>query len=49
MITYKEFEVIRTLLKAKDIPDNIPSFVIENKHYYTFKSADEVAELLSSL
>lgn len=49
MITYKEFEVIRTLLKAEEIPENIADYVYSNKHYYVFKSEDEVAELAASL
>ena len=44
MITYKEFEVIRTMLKhpasatAKEVYDN--------KHYYVFKSCEEVEKLM---
>ena len=49
MITYKEFEVIRTLLRAEETPENIANYVYSNKHYYVFKSEDEVAELAASL
>ena len=38
MITYKEFEVIRTLLRAEETPENIANYVYSNKHYYVFKS-----------
>ena len=41
MITYKEFEVIRTLLRAEETPENIANYVYSNKHYYVFKSEDE--------
>lgn len=52
MITYKEFEVIRTMVKMgrsakKD--EGLASFVYRNIHYYAFKSMEEVAELISSL
>ena len=49
MITYKEFEVIRTLLKAEGKPQNIAEYVFTNKHYYVFKSVEEVEELTASL
>lgn len=49
MITYKEFEVIRTLLKTKDKPENIAEYVFTNRQYYVFKSLDEVKDLLFSL
>lgn len=49
MINYKEFEVIRTMLKNKGIVNNLAAFVYENKHYYVFKSEKEVAELIVSL
>lgn len=49
MITYKEFEVIRTLLKASKAPENLASYVYANKHYYAFKSEEEVTELIVSL
>ena len=49
MITYKEFEVIRTLLRAEEVPTNVADYVYSNKHYYAFKSEKEVAELAESL
>lgn len=49
MITYKEFEVINTILKAKKHVRNLPQYVYENVHYYVFKSQDEVAALVHSL
>ena len=49
MITYKEFEVIRTMLKAGRPLEDIPGYVYDNVHYYVFKSREEVAELTASL
>lgn len=49
MITYKEFEVIRTILKMKETVQDIASYVYEKIHYYVFKSQDEVVELIGSL
>lgn len=49
MITYKEFEVINTLLKAKEPVTNVPEYVYTNVHYYVFKSQAEVGELVCSL
>ena len=49
MITYKEFEVIRTMLK-QDVPTaDLAKYVYDHVHYYVFKSPDEVSELLESL
>lgn len=49
MITYKEFEVIRTMLKTKEQCEDIPSLVYNNKHYYVFKSKEEVGNILCAL
>lgn len=49
MITYKEFEVINTMLKAQEDVKNLPEYVYSNVHYYAFKSQDEVEELVTSL
>ena len=49
MITYKEFEVINTLIKSKTPVLNIPEYVYSNVHYYVFKSQEEVAELVVGL
>ena len=49
MITYKEFEVINTLLKAEGPVEDIASYVYENVHYYAFKSQEEVATLAADL
>lgn len=49
MITYKEFEVIRTMLKAQDISGDLASYVYESKHYYVFRSKEEVEELILDL
>ena len=47
MITYKEFEVIRTILKN---PAHCSAeAVYQNKHYYVFKSADEVKDVMCTL
>ena len=49
MITYKEFEVIRSVLKLGQPVSDLAGYVYENKHYYVFKSREEVQELISSL
>ena len=49
MITYKEFEVIRTMLKINPTDQNLAAEVYNNKHYYVFKSKEEVEELIASL
>lgn len=49
MITYKEFEVIRTILKLKGMHKDISSAVYNNVHYYAFRSQGEVSELIDSL
>ena len=49
MINYKEFEVIRTMLKLKEGKKNLAEAVYKNVHYYAFKSEDEIKELLCSL
>ena len=49
MITYKEFEVINTMLKAQEDVQDLPKYVYSNVHYYAFKSQKEVSELVASL
>ena len=49
MITYKEFEVINTILKTRKDVQNLPKYVYANVHYYAFKSQEEVSELVDSL
>jgi CTP:phosphocholine cytidylyltransferase-like protein/thiamine kinase-like enzyme len=49
MINYKEFEVIRTMLKSGQPLSDIPTYVFANKHYYAFKSEEEISELVVSL
>lgn len=49
MITYKEFEVIRTMLKIKEHDEDLSALVYNNKHYYVFKSKEEVADILCVL
>lgn len=49
MITYKEFEIIRTMLKSGAPIKDIPDYVYENKQYQVFKSLEEIAGLVSSL
>lgn len=49
MITYKEFEVIRTMLKSDEPLVDIAAYVFKNIHYYVFKSVEEVSELIASL
>lgn len=47
MINYKEFEVIRTILKNPMCCS--ADAIYQNKHYYVFKSVDEVKELMHVL
>ncbi len=47
MISYKEFEVIRTMLKSDSIATN--ETVYGNINYYVFKSEAEVADLMEGL
>lgn len=49
MIGYKEFEVIRTMLKVEEVPCDIPSFIIENDRCYIFKSKEEVTGIVANL
>lgn len=49
MITYKEFEVINTMLKAQEAVQDLSKYVYTNVHYYAFKSQEEVSELVTSL
>ncbi len=49
MITYKEFEIINTILKSKEPVTDIPKYVFKNVHYYAFKSTEEVAALVTDL
>lgn len=49
MITYKEFEVIRTMLKSQDTHEDLASFVYDTVHYYAFKSREEVLSLIAAL
>ena len=49
MITYKEFEVIRTILKMLECPKNLAESIYKNMQYYVFKSEAEVQELINSL
>jgi len=49
MITYKEFEVIRTMLKHSSPVADVPAHVMENIDYYVFQSQEEVEELTASL
>lgn len=49
MITYKEFEVINTLMKADGRVEDIPAYVFSNVHYYAFKDQAEVEQLVAAL
>ena len=49
MITYKEFEVIRTMLKSQETHEDLATFVYDTVHYYAFKSREEVETLISAL
>lgn len=49
MITYKEFEVIRTMLKSQETHEDLASFVYDTVHYYAFKSQEEVEGLIAAL
>lgn len=49
MISYKEFEIINTLIKAKEWVNDVEEYVENNIHYYTFKSKAEIKELVEGL
>lgn len=49
MITYKEFEVVRTMLKLKAPAADLAGAIYDSIRYYAFKSRDEVAQLISNL
>lgn len=49
MITYKEFEIINTVLKSQQEIAHIADYVYRNVHYYAFKSVEEVAKLVKGL
>ncbi len=52
MITYKEFEVLRTMIKIASnnvLPPYSPEVIYKSKYYYVFKSIEEVADLIASL
>ena len=49
MITYKEFEVIRTMLKSREVHPDLAGFVYDTVHYYAFKSREEVEGLIAAL
>lgn len=51
MFTYKEFEIIRTMLDEKDLPESarLAEAIYNSKQYYVFKSVDEVEGLLVNL
>lgn len=49
MITYKEFEVINTLMKADGWVEDIPAYVFSKVHYYAFKDQAEVEDLVARL
>lgn len=49
MISYKQFEVINTMLKSREPIPNIAEYVYGNVHYYAFKSLGEVEDLVESL
>ncbi|KMM31120.1 hypothetical protein ACM15_24255 [Parabacteroides goldsteinii] len=50
MINYKEFEIVRTLLKlGENIGTDVAASVYDNVRYYVFKSKEEVSKLLVTL
>lgn len=49
MTTYKEFEVLRTLLKAEGPVEDIPAYIVAHKPYYAFKSPEELQTLVERL
>ncbi|WP_415992552.1 phosphotransferase [Desulfovibrio piger] len=49
MLTYKEFEVIRILAKAKNKVSDISSYISKNKHYYIFKSPQKLNAIINNL
>lgn len=49
MISYKEFEILNTMLKHGGPVDDIPGYVYGHVHYYAFKSLEEAAALAAGL
>ena len=49
MITYKEFEVLRGIMKGYGNCADVAQRVYDNTHYRVFKDAEEVNELYLSL
>ena len=49
MLTYKEFQVINTMLKSEEHIDNLSQYIYKNIQYYAFKSFDEVDEIVNLL
>ena len=49
MISYKEFEVIRTLLRAKGQVEDVPQFVHANVQHKAFKSLEEISRTAEKL
>lgn len=49
MITYKEFEVFRGIIKGHGNCPNVAQSIYDNTHYRVFKDVDEVNEIYLSL
>ncbi len=49
MVTYKEFEVIRTILSFTREHKDIAQHIIDKSKYYAFKSKEEIKNIVSSL
>lgn len=49
MITYKEFEVVRSVLELKGEFKNLAEEIYNHKLYYVFKDVNEVDKLIDSL
>lgn len=49
MVSYKEFEIIKTLLKKKIDQEDISDYIFKNLNYYVFKDVAEVKNILKVL
>ena len=47
MLTYKEFEVIKTILPERSVPT--PEFIFDHIYYELFEGKEEVAQVISDL
>ena len=49
MLSYKEFEVIRSLIGHEHPAGDLPKYILSKLHYKVFKSEEEIQELVMGL